>query len=139
LNLYLDSSVLVKLYRQEEDSPIMDEVIQRIDSGEWKGFSSKWSLLEVARALKKDGKPKEVITVDLEELRSHEIEFLPLSDDPIPKTLEMIKENNLYAGDALHIAAFRSIKKADAFLCDDRHFNRLKNTVPVKRPSDIMP
>ncbi|MFQ5815541.1 MAG: type II toxin-antitoxin system VapC family toxin, partial [Candidatus Hydrothermarchaeaceae archaeon] len=122
---------------QEEDSEIMDEVIHKIDKGEWRGFSSKWSFLEIARALKKDEKPKEIITVDLEDLRSHKINFLSLSDDLIPKAEELVKESNQYAADAFHIASFKSIKKADAFLCDDKHFNRLRGVVPVKRLSEV--
>jgi predicted nucleic acid-binding protein len=127
----------MKLYKQEEDSEIMDEVIHRIDKGKWRGFSSKWSFLEIARALKKDKKPKEIITVDLEDLRSHKIDFLSLRDDMILKAEELIKESNLYAADAFHIASFKSIKKADAFLCDDKHFNRLREVVPVRRLSDV--
>jgi len=137
LNLYLDSSVLMKLYKQEKDSEIMDEIIQKIDNGKWRGFSSKWSFLEMARALKKDKKPKEVITVDLENLRSHKIDFLSLRDNIIPKAEELIKECNLYAADAFHIATFKSIKNADAFLCDDRHFDRLREVVPVKKLSEV--
>lgn len=137
MNLYLDSSVLVKLYKEEKDSAIMDEVVHKIDRGEWKGFSSKWSFLEIARALKKDKKPKEIIAVDLEDLRSHKINFLPLSDALIPKAEELIKENNLYAADAFHIASFLLIKKADVFLCDDKHFDRLREVVPIMRPSEI--
>lgn len=137
MNLYLDSSVLMKLYKQEADSEIMDEVIHRIDKGEWRGFSSKWSFLEIARALKKDKKPKEVVTVDLEDLRSQKIEFISLGDDLVPIAEELIKESNLYAADAFHIASFKYIKKADAFLCGDKHFNRLRGIIPVKRLSEI--
>ncbi|NOZ77079.1 MAG: type II toxin-antitoxin system VapC family toxin [Euryarchaeota archaeon] len=137
MRLYLDSSVLVKLYKEEDESELMDRVVQRIDSGKWKGFSSKWSLLEIARALKKDRKPKDIITVDLEDLRSHKIKFISIDDNQISKAMDLIKGNNLYAADALHIATFKSIKKADLFLCDDRHFDRLREAVPVKRPSDL--
>lgn len=113
----------------------MDEIVRRIDEKEWDGFSSKWSILEVARALKKDKKPKEIISVDVEELKSHNISFLPLKDELLLRAENLIKEFNLYAADAPHIASFESVKNLDAFICDDRHFNRLKSFVPVKKPS----
>jgi predicted nucleic acid-binding protein len=34
LRLYLDSSVLLKLYKQEKDSDLMDKMIQRVDKGD---------------------------------------------------------------------------------------------------------
>lgn len=141
MKLYLEPSALVKLYKQEEDSDIMDEIIQKIDNEEWQGFSSKWSFLEILRALKKDRKPKEIITVDMEDLRSHKIHFLSLRDELISELEKLIKETNLYAGDAFHVATFKLISKKgkiDAFVCDDRHFDRLKPFVPVKKPSEIL-
>jgi hypothetical protein len=46
----------------------------------WYGTSSRWSFLEVAMALRKDHKTKEIIELDLRELRSHKISFVPVSD-----------------------------------------------------------
>ena len=140
MRIYLDSSVLVKLYKQEEDSDAMDEIIQKIDTGEWRGFSSKWSFLEITRALKKDKKPKEIITIDMEDLKSHRINFISLSDELIPIAERLIKETNLYAADAFHLATFEFTNKREkinVFLCDDRHFERLKPFVPVKKPLDL--
>jgi len=137
LRLYFDSSVLVKLYKQEEDSDVMDNIIQKIDKGEWQGFSSKWTFLEITRALKKDRKPKEIITIDMEDLKLHKINFISLRDELIPIAERLIKETNLYAADAFHLATFEWINKSekiDVFLCDDRHFGRLKAFVPVKKP-----
>jgi len=140
LRLYFDSSVLVKLYKQEGDSDMMDEIIQKIDKGEWQGFSSKWAFLEITRALKKDKKPKEIITIDMEDLKLHKINFISLRDELIPIAERLVKETNLYAADAFHLATFEWInkdEKIDAFLCDDRHFGRLKALVPVKKPFDL--
>lgn len=136
----MDSSVLVKLYKLEEDSEVMDKIIKKIDKGEWQGFSSKWTFLEITRALKKDKKPKEIVTIDMEDLKSHKINFIPLSDELIPIAERLLKETNLYAADAFHLATFESInekEKIDAFLCDDRHFERLKPFVPVEKPFDL--
>ena len=140
MRLYLDSSVLVKLYKQEKDSDLMDKMIQRVDKGEWHAFSSKWAFLEITRALKKDKKPKEIITLDIEDLKLHRINFISLRDELIPIAERLVKETNLYAADAFHLATFEWInkdEKIDAFLCDDRHFERLKAFVPVKKPFDL--
>ena len=140
MRIYFDSSVLVKLYKQEKDSDVMDKIIQNIDTEEWQGFSSKWSFLEITRALKKDKKPKEIITIDMDDLKSHRINFVSLRDELIPIAERLIKETNLYAADAFHLATFEFTnkrEKIDAFLCDDRHFERLKPFVPVKKPFDL--
>jgi len=69
LRLYLEPSVLVKLFKKERDSAKMIDLIGTIDSqGEWFACTSTWSTLEIARALRKDGKPKELIELDLREL-----------------------------------------------------------------------
>jgi len=140
LRLYFDSSVLVKLYKKEEDSAVMDRIIQKVDKGEWQGYSSKWAFLEIARALKKDKKPKEIIKIDIEDLRLHRINFVSLRDELVPIAERLIKETNLYAADAFHLATFEWLnkrEKIDVFLCDDRHFTRLKAFVPVKKPFDL--
>jgi len=44
----------------------MIDVVGAIDERpDWCGCTSRWSLLEVARALKKDGRPKELIQLNL--------------------------------------------------------------------------
>jgi len=76
LRFYLEPSVLVKAFKLEENSDKIIDVINLFDRKEgWHGFTSKWSLLEVARALRKDGKPEELISLNLDELRRHEIVF----------------------------------------------------------------
>ena len=70
----------------------------------------------------------------------HKINFLSLRDELIPVAERVIKETNLYAADAFHLATFEWINKTekiDVFLCDDRHFERLRAFVPVKKPSDL--
>ena len=93
MRLYLDSSVIVKLYKQEKDSDLMDKIIQRVDKGEWRAFSSKWTLLEITRALKKDKKPKEIITLDIEDLKLHRIKFISLRDELIAIAEKLLSLN----------------------------------------------
>jgi hypothetical protein len=80
LRLYLEPSVLVKLFRKEPDSGKMIDVVGAIDERpDWFGCTSRWSLLEVARALKKDGRPQELIQLNLSELRRHRISFIDMT------------------------------------------------------------
>lgn len=63
--------MLVKLFKKEPDSTRMVDLLGAIDERrDWYGCTSRWSLLEVARALKKDGKPRELIELDLKELET---------------------------------------------------------------------
>jgi hypothetical protein len=63
--------VLLKLFKKEDNSDRTIEITARTDNdGAWSACTSSWSFLEVARALKKDGKPKELIELDLREMRS---------------------------------------------------------------------
>lgn len=58
----------------------MVEIISSVDTRpDWAAYTSRWSSLEVARALRGDGKPKALIELDLKELRSHKIRLIDLS------------------------------------------------------------
>jgi predicted nucleic acid-binding protein len=136
MRLYLESSVLVKLFKRENQTDKMIEVVSRV--GEWSGwfgYSSRWALLEVARALKKDGKDKELIELDLKELQSHRIAFEPLTHGVLSDAEKIVAAFDVYASDAVHAATYRRIarrSKLDGFLTDDRHFLRLKDLVSAK-------
>ena len=113
----------------------MIRAIGRIDRDRrWSAYSSKWSYLEVARALKKDGKTPEVIALDLQELRSHNITFQSVTDELIINAEKLVGTSSLYAADSLHVSTFLSLNKTytlDGFVCDDMHYERLKPYVPV--------
>jgi len=80
LRLYLEPSVLVKLFKKEPDSARMVELLGAIDERrDWYACTSRWSLLEVGRALRKDGKPGELIELDLRELKRHRILFIAIT------------------------------------------------------------
>ena len=131
MRLYIDSSVLVKLFKMEVGSDKAIEVVATLDKEKsWVGFTSSWSTLEIARALKKDGKPKELILLNLRELKRHKISFVEVSDNLLKDAEDIIATHDLYASDALHVATFKTLEtqgKVDDFLCDDAHFQRLKN------------
>lgn len=141
MRLYLEPSVLVKLFKREQDSAKMLDVIAAVDTeAQWFACTSAWSTLEVARALKKDGKPRELIDLNLSELRRHKVTFVDVNPLILKKSENIIASRNIYASDALHAATFSWISKKrplDAMLSDDRHFERLKGLVKILRLDEM--
>ena len=131
----------MKLFKRE-DSDKMIEVISRMDGHRaWSAYTSNWTLLEVTRALRKDGKPKELIDLNLKELRSHNIKFQALGREIMAEAESNIAGHNVYASDSVHVATFRNLKRRyrlDAFLTDDKHFLRLKDLVTPLMIRDIV-
>lgn len=125
----------------EPDSGKMIDVVGAIDERrDWFGCTSRWSLLEVARALKKDGKPKEMIQLNLSELRRHRISFIHMTRAILSNSEAMLASHDIYASDALHAATFTSLsrtKRLDAMLSDDIHFQRLGKIVKVLTLNEI--
>jgi len=135
LRLYLEPSVLVKLFKKEPDSAQMLDLLGAVDERrDWFACTSRWSLLEVARALRKDGKPKELIELNLSELKRHRISFIEVTRKILSESEIVIASHDIYASDALHAATYSSVarlKRLDAMLSDDRHFERLGEIVNV--------
>ena len=127
--------MLVKLFKKEPDSGKMIDIVGAIDERrDWFGCTSRWSLLEVARALKKDGKPKDLIELNVKELRRHRIALIDVTRAILSNSESMIALHDIYASDALHAATFTSVasrRRLDAMLSDDRHFQRLGRIVKV--------
>jgi len=141
LRLYLEPSVLVKLFKREPDSAKMIDVVGAIDDRQdWFGCTSRWSLLEVARALKKDGKPKEMIHLNLSELRRHRVSFIEITRAILSGSEAILASHDIYASDALHAATFTSLirtKRLDAMLSDDIHFQRLGKIVKILTLNEV--
>lgn len=148
MRLYFEPSVLVKLFKRERDSEKMINIIGAVNEcRDWFGCTSRWSPLEVARALKKDGKPRELVDLDLKELRRHEISFIDVTRTILSDAERLLMMHNLYASDALHVATFMLATRSrqlDAMLTDDLHIKRLDgivkvlgvNEIPIK-PADL--
>lgn len=141
MRLYLEPSVLVKLFKKEPDSEKMINIVSAMDERrDWFGSTSRWSLLEIARALRKDGKPKELIELDLKELRRHDISFVDVTKTILSDAERILTSHALYASDALHVATFASIahrRQLDALLTDDRHIRRLKGIARILNLNDV--
>ena len=135
MRLYLEPSVLVKLFKRESDSEKMISVMAAIDERrDWFGCTSIWSFLEVARALKKDGKPRELIELNLKELRRHKISFVDVTRAALSDAERLLTLHDLYASDALHVATFTLAARSrqlNAMLTDDLHIQRLGGIVKV--------
>lgn len=137
----MEPSVLVKLFKKEPDTGKMIDIVEAIDERrDWFGCTSTWSLLEVARALKKDGKPKELVELNLNELRRHKVALIDVTRAILSDSARMIASYDLYASDALHAATFTCVarrRRLDAMLSDDRHFHRLGRIVKVLTLNEV--
>ena len=141
MRLYLEPSVLVKPFKKEADSTIMVDVVEAIDERrDWFACTSKCSLLEVARALRKDGKPRALIELNLRELVRHKISFIEVTRKILSDSEIVIASHDIYASDALHLATCSHVaraKRLDAMLSDDKHFKRLGKIVKVLTLSEV--
>jgi hypothetical protein len=98
------------------------------------------SPLEVASALKKDAKPKELIELDLRELRRHKISFVDNTQAILRSAERTIAAMSIYASDALHAATFQPVsrrKPLDGMLSDDRDYDRLNGIIKILTLKDV--
>ena len=131
----------MKLFKREQDSGKMIDLIATVDEEKkWFACTSRWSLLEVARALRKDGKPKELIELDLKELMRHKITFLDVTRSVISQAQSILTSRNIYASDALHAASYLGAtrrRNLEAMLSDEKHFRRLTDIVKVLTLNEV--
>jgi predicted nucleic acid-binding protein len=141
MRLYLEPSVLVKLFKKEPDSNRMIDLLGALDERrDWFACTSRWSLLEVARALRKDEKPRELIELNLKELKRHRISFIEVTRKILSDSEIVIASHDIYASDALHVATYSHVakmKRLDAMLSNDTHFKRLGTIVNVLTLSEV--
>jgi predicted nucleic acid-binding protein len=131
----------VKLFKREQDSGEMIDLIAAVDKEkQWFACTSRWSLLEVARALRKDGKPKELTELNLKELMRHKITFIDVTRSVISQAQSILASRNIYASDALHVASYLGAtqdRHLEAMLSDDKHFRRLADIVKILTLNDV--
>jgi predicted nucleic acid-binding protein len=141
LRLYLEPSVLVKLFKTENGSAKMVDVLSAVDRHrKWYACTSRWSLLEIARALRKDGKPRELIELNLGELRRHKIHLIELSRNILSQAESIVASHDVYTSDALHAATFAAVsaqRRLGGMLSEDTHFQRLGDIVKVLMLRDV--
>ena len=131
----------MKLFKREQDSAKMIDLIAVVNEDkQWFACTSRWSLLEVARALKKDRKPRELIELNLKELMRHRVTYLDVTRSIISRAQSILASRNIYASDALHAASYLAAtqrQRLEAMLSDDIHFRRLGNMVKVLTLDDM--
>ena len=141
MRLYLEPSVQVKLFKREHHSSKMLDIMEAIDGRtQWFACTSVWSPLEMERALRKDGKPKELIELNLRELRRHKISIVDITQRILMRSESIIASRSVYASDALHAATFEAVSKRrplDGMLSNDKHFERPKGIVTVMNLNEI--
>ncbi len=66
--------------------------------------------------------------------------FLGVSDRILSESEKVIAATNVYAADAVHVSTFKSVAqrfRLEGFLCDDTHYERFKEHVPVRSIKDL--
>ncbi len=106
--LYLDSSVLVKRYSDENGSRA---VIARFESGE-KIFTSMISFAEVQSSIARKFRFKELSLSELAKLREtflndwlYSLSILDLDGRTMSELPRLVEQHDLRAGDAIHLSA----------------------------------
>lgn len=105
--IYLDSSAIVKLLREEVESPALHAYLTVDDAPPL--FSSQLAITEVRRALHAAGDPGAAEDVALREppalvVPGHRILALPLTIDVVVAAGDLLPAERLRSLDALHLA-----------------------------------
>ena len=120
----LDSSVLVKWFKVEEESTEALELRKWVEEARVRLIISTIVLTEGARALKKVGCDKDEIyeILDLFEtfINFCGVEVVPVNWLIIKSAQSLVIEHNLYSADAIH-AATAALTESDFFVSIDEH------------------
>ena len=144
MKVYLETSSLVKLYRNEQES---DDVIKLIESfleGRIELCTSAISRLELVRGLTKGGLDEVTISrtdADLQVYAARGLIVLPVSESILECAISHIKINHLGAIDALHLAS--ALMFADILITNDDHLLKsslkkdIKHSLRIIKPSQV--
>lgn len=92
---------------------------------DWFVCTSRWSALEVVRTLRRDGKPRELIELNLKELKRQRVSFMYVTRAILSDAEKLLISHDLYTSDALHMATFAAARRRlqlDGMLTDDRTY-----------------
>ncbi len=127
-DVYLDSSALVKRYVNEPGTDEVDEIFNRIDSGNIKLYLSIWNTGEVAGVFDRYDRRGNAdyqrcigtFFNDIERyLKSGSAEIINITPKFISDSIEILRKHHIYLADALQIETCKIIK-ADLFVTGDR-------------------
>lgn len=140
--IYFESSALFKAYFPEKGSKNVEYALSLLGN-EVIGATSQWTLLEIVRGFVKRKNLGEITDEELYDIIGfflHDIERMVIENqiklveirkDTILKALDLIKQYNLYAADALHMKTAEIIE-ARAILVDDYHYEKMKNATKLE-------
>lgn len=121
---YLDTSVAIKLYKEERFSESVEDLLYQALQGTEDVFTSRFTTLELIRAFQKAGIPDENIEVNLENFRDQPIVFLDLSESTLKLAERVIRLLRMYASDAIHVSSCILSKCRKMYTADRRHMLR---------------
>lgn len=140
IDCYLESSALWNLYYNEVGSSLVESCL---DHSQFQCISSHWSHLEITRGIKKRENQDELssteadqlqlfIDTDLKSLENKKKLILEqVTSENLQLAKRIIKDYNMYASDALHLATALNLN-CEVILVDDYHFKRLDTALMKK-------
>jgi predicted nucleic acid-binding protein len=133
MKVYLETSSLVKLYKNEEESDDVISLLEAFLEGRIELYTSDISRLELVRGLIRGGLDEKTVSsvdTDFQILVARGLKTLPVSEDILETAVHYIKKNRLGAMDALHLAS--ALMRTDVLITNDDHLlkSSLRNEVP---------
>lgn len=140
IKCYLESSSLWNLYYEEQGSEMVEYCLE---NSQFDCISSIWSQLEIERGIKKRENQEEITSNEAEQLQlfidtdikmlvnKKKLSLEKIDDNYILNAKKFIRQYNLYASDALHLAT-ATILSCKMILVDDYHFKRLDEKIMEK-------
>jgi predicted nucleic acid-binding protein len=133
---YLDTSIIVKWFREAEDHhDEAMEILERIKSMESSYMTSSLTILELTRALIKAGESEDRIRYASDMLEEYfEIGALEKVrvDSVINMALELEIDLMLNSYDAVHVAS-AIINRCETFWSEDKHHTKVKTKEYLKK------
>lgn len=150
MRIYFDASSLFKAYWPDPGSENVEWVMEEVLSPQTVGITSNWSLVEITRGFCKrrnlgelsKKEADEAIEFFLSDTRvmkeSKKFSLANITEDIISLSIEYVRESNLYAADATHLAT-AIVTASHLLLVDDKHFQRFKQfqniqLLPITQP-----
>jgi predicted nucleic acid-binding protein len=117
-HFYLESSALMKRYREEMGSEVMAAILEDTGPGE-RLYTSQLSILELRTVLARLARGRHIDPTDLEgvvlriitDIARYNLIVLALDGDSVPDALDLLPSYALRAADALHLATAHRLSR----------------------------
>lgn len=136
---YLDTSVLLKRYKTEEGTEVVENLFSYLQNTKTRAFISRFTILEVVSGLQRLRNTKEISSADFNSLMAVFFErdlkdFLnpyPLSEPLLNEATERIRVHGIRAGDAIQLVTAlavnvlaKQVNQELLFVADDVALNK---------------